>query len=74
VELVEVYPVHSEPAQAPFAGLAQVLGPSVWHQPARFRASEAAFGGDDQPLGIGMKRLGDQALGDLRAVDVSGVY
>src|SRR5215207_6531943 len=72
VELVEVYALHLESAQAALARLAQVLGATVGN-PSTTRACEASLRGDDQVIRVGVERFGDQALGDLRTVGVGGV-
>ena len=51
----------------------QVLGPAVRIPGAGARAQQAALGGDDQVLRVGMERFGDQFLVHVRAVAVGGV-
>src|SRR5215212_8385544 len=72
VQLVEVYALHLEPTQAALARLAQVLGAPVGN-PSTTRACQAALGGDDQIIRVGVECFGDQALGDLGTVGVGGV-
>ncbi len=73
VELVEIDALELEAAQAPLAGFPQVLRPAVGLPLARPGADQAALGGDHQPLRVRMEGLGDELLGDLRAVGVGGV-
>ena len=73
VQLVEVDPLEPQAAQRALAGRAQVLRAPARLPPARPGRREAALGGDREALGIGMERLGDQFLADLRAVGVGGV-
>src|SRR5829696_1399897 len=72
MQLVEVYGLHLEPTQAALARLAQVLGATVGH-PSTTRACQAALGGYDQIIRVGVERFGDQAFGDLGTVGVGGV-
>ena len=72
MQLVEVYALHLEPTQAALARFAQVLGATVG-DPSTTRACQAALGGYDQLIRVGVERIGDQALGDLRTVGVGGV-
>jgi hypothetical protein len=72
VQLVEVYALHLESAQAALARLAQVLGATVGN-PSTTRACIASLGGDYQLIRVGVERLGDQALGELGTVGVGGV-
>ncbi len=73
VQLVEVDRLDLEPAQAQLALLLQVLRepedvPMTWPG-----SGESGLGRDDQALGIGVQRLGDQLLTDRRAVGVGRV-
>ena len=72
MKLVEVDALHLEPFQAALACLSQVLWAAVW-DPSTTRACQAALGGYDQIIWVGVERFGDQALGDLGAVGVGGV-
>src|SRR5918993_4232499 len=72
VELVEIYALHLESTQAALARLAQVLGATVG-DPSTIRACQAALGGYDQLIRVGVERFSDQALGDLRTVGIGGV-
>ena len=54
VELVQGDLVEPEPPQAALACLTQVLGPAVGIPPPGARPHEAALGGDDQIVRIGM--------------------
>ena len=51
-----------------------MLGAAVRLPVAGAGPHEAAFGGDGQIFRVGRKRLADQALGDVGAVGVGGVY
>src|SRR5215470_7537388 len=50
-----------------------MLGPAVGVPAARAGADQAAFGGDDQVVGIRVQRLGDQPFTDVWAVGIGGV-
>src|ERR671914_122841 len=63
---------HTESSKAILASLAQVLGATVG-DPSTTRACQAALGGDDQVIRVGVERFRDQALGDLGTVGVCGV-
>jgi hypothetical protein len=68
VQLPEVDRVEAEPAQAVLAVGSQALRTPVGMAPA----SEAALGGDHQPFGIRVQRLGDEVLRaavGMRSVD-----
>ena len=73
MELVEVDAVKPQPAQAHLDALDQVAGAAHVLGFGRSLAGDTALGGDDQARRVGVKRLGDQALGNLRAVGVGGV-
>ena len=73
VQLVEVDALDVQALQAAFDRLAQVLGAAVLVPARRARSDQAAFGCDHQVLGVGVKRLGDQLLVDVRAVRVRGI-
>ena len=73
MQLVEVDAVEFEPAKAHLHALDQVAGAAHDLGFGRSLAGDSAFGGDNQAGGVGVKRLGDQALGNLRAVGVGGV-
>ena len=73
VELVERDLVELQPGQAPVAGLAQVLRTPVGLPLVRPRPRQPALGGDDEIVGIGVQRLGDQDLAHVRAVGVGRV-
>src|SRR5919202_2847546 len=74
MQLVEIYALDLEASQAPLTCLAQVFRPAVGLPPSRSRPCEAALRGDDQSLRVRVESLGDQALRDLGAVGVGGVY
>src|ERR671933_1599524 len=74
MQLVEIYALDLEASQAPLTCLAQVFRPAVGLPPAWSRPCEAALRGDDQSLRVRVEGLGDQALRDLWAVGVGGVY
>jgi hypothetical protein len=73
VQLVEVDPLEAQALQRSLTGLAQVLGPAVTRPLAGTGAGEAALGGDDETLGVGVERLGDQLLADLGTIGVGSV-
>ena len=73
VELIERDLVHLQAAEAALAGFAQVLGSAVGLPPARAGSGQTALGGDDQVVGVGMQRLGEQVLADVGSVGVGGV-
>jgi hypothetical protein len=55
MQLVEVYTLNLESAQAALARLAQVLGAPVGDT-STIRACEAILGGDDQVIRVGVER------------------
>ena len=55
MQLVEVYTLHLESAQAALARLAQVLGATVGN-PSTTRACIASLGGDYQLIRVGVER------------------
>src|SRR5207237_6858866 len=73
VQLIEINRLDFEPAQATFAGLAQVLGRTVRRGTA-LDAHLATLGGNHQIVRIGMQDIGDEPLaGVVTAIDVRGV-
>ncbi len=65
VELVEGDLLQAQPPQAALARRAQVLGAAVGGPPSGPGRYEAALGGDDEIVRIGVQRLGDQLLADV---------
>src|SRR3954454_9871960 len=73
VELVEIDTLEPEAAETSLELTPEMVGPPVGHPLVRPRAEEASLGGDDQSLGIGVQRLGDDLFGDVGTVGVRGV-
>ena len=73
MELVDVDAVEAETLEAAFDGLLDVRGAGVVLPDAGAVARPADLGGDDEIVGIGLERLGDQLFGDVGAVGVGGV-
>jgi len=73
VKLIKINPLQSEPPQAHLDALNQVARAAHVLALGRPLAGDAAFGGDHHPRRVGIKRLGDQPLGNLRAIGVGGV-
>ncbi len=71
--MVEIDAIETEATEAAFAGFAEMLGATVFGPAIGAGAIEAALGGDDEAVGIGMKGFGDELFGDVRAVGVGGV-
>ncbi len=57
----------------PSQGLPQVLRHGRPHPAARPRPGQPALAGDDQVIGVGVQRLGDQGLADIGPVGVGRV-
>ncbi len=73
VQLVEVDPIDAQVAQRALAGIAQVLRARVARPLPRARALQPALRRDQQPLRVGVQRLGDELLADVRPVAVGRV-
>ncbi len=73
VELEEVDLFDAETAKTPFALLTQVLGPTALFPPPGPRPHESRLGGDGQVLWVGIQRLANELLGDVRPIGVGGV-
>ena len=73
VQLVEVDAVHAQAGAASPRTRPQVLGPAVARPLPRAGPLEPALRRDDEIVGVGVQRLGDELLGDVRAVAVGGV-
>jgi hypothetical protein len=73
MELPEIDPFLAQPLEAAVQLLAQVFGAAVHRPLVRSRALVPCLRRDDEPLGIGVQRLGDQLLGDVRPVGVGGI-
>jgi hypothetical protein len=73
VELKEVDSLQFEPAETSFAGGAQMFGPTVFHPFVRTGSLETGLCGNDEIVRIRMKRFGNKALRDFRAVRVRRV-
>ncbi len=73
VELVQRDLLDTQPSQASFAGLAQVLGTAVGPPLPGAVPAHPSLGGDDQVVGVGSERLGDELLAHVRSVGVGGV-
>ena len=73
VQLDQVDPVDPEVAQRSSTCCLRYAGrPTAVHSPGPV-PGEAGLGGDDQVVGVGVQRLGDDLLADDRAVGVGGV-
>ncbi len=73
MELVKVDAIEPEVAQGELELLLQVVGATAGLGFGGALAGEAALGGYDETGGVGVKGLGNQLFGDLRAVGVGGV-
>src|SRR5208283_16630 len=73
VELINIDALETQALQAAFTGLLNVPRRGIMLPDARTVARPANLGRDDEARGIGMKRLGDQLLGDVGTVGVGGV-
>lgn len=73
VELVKVDPLQPESPQTVVQPSPEELRPAVGHPPIRTGPLQPSLGGDDQALGIGVQRLGDDLFGNGRTVGISGV-
>ncbi len=73
MELVHGDALEAQPPQAALTGLAEVFGTAVGRPPIRSRALEPTLRGDDEIVGVGVQRLGDEDLAHLRAIRVGGV-
>ena len=73
MQLVEVDAVEFEPAQAHFDTLDEVAGAPHVLGLCRSLAGNTALGGDDHARRIRVQRLGNKALGNLRAISVGSV-
>ena len=72
MQLIQIDPLELQAAQARVACVPEIFGTAVADallQPV----AETALRGDDEPLRIGMERLGDDLLAYACAVDVGGV-
>src|SRR5260370_351417 len=65
--------LHLQPLEAAMNGLGQVLRAGIVNPLPRSDAFPATLGGDDQTSGIRGKSLGDELLGDVRAIRISGI-
>lgn len=72
VQLEQVDGVHAQPAQAQLAFLPQITGVAQRDPDVRPGAQQARLGRDHQAV-VGMQRLVDDLLGEVRAVGVRGV-
>ncbi len=73
MQLVEVDALDAQVTQRPLAGLAKVVGAPVTRPLARTAACQPALRGDHQPVGIGIQRVVDELLAEVRAVAVGRV-
>ncbi len=73
VELVERNLLELQPAQAPFAGLTEMLGSPVGIPRSRAGPDETTLRCDHEILGIGVQSLCDQFFADVGAIRVSGI-
>ena len=73
VELVEGDAVEFEAAEGELDLLGEVVGTAEGLGFRGALAGKAAFGGDDEAGGVGVKGFGDQIFGDAGAVGVGGV-
>src|SRR5688500_14954071 len=73
MQLPQVDALDAQALEAAFEVLANLFRPAVGVPASRARTGEAALGGDDQALRIGMQRLGDQRLVGLRPVALGGI-
>ena len=72
-EVDDVEHVQAEVAQVVVHRLAQLVGREGGVPRFVLAASGADLGDDDELVRIGMQRLSDQLVGDVRAVEVAGV-
>jgi hypothetical protein len=68
VQLPQVDAVELEALKAPVELAAEVIRPTVRRPSVRPRPLEAALRGDDELLGVGVQRFGDELFRDVRAV------
>ena len=73
MELKEVDSFQFEPAETSFASGAKMFGPSVFHPFAGTRSLETGLCGNHDIFRIRVKRFGNKALRDFRAVRVRRV-
>jgi hypothetical protein len=73
VQVVQVECFDAEAPQAQFGALGEVFGESAGPSDVRSGAGQAAFGGDQQVVGVGVQCFADQRFDGLRAVGVGGV-
>src|SRR5688572_2946763 len=73
VQLVEVDALELEPLQTAVEIAFELLRAPVGVPAAGSRPRHAALRGDDEPLGVGMQRLGDQRFVGVRSVALRGV-
>src|SRR5207248_8646688 len=73
MELIEVDPLELQPLQASVELLAQPLRPPVLDPLVRPGAVEASLRGDDEAGRVGVQRLADELLADVRPIRLGGV-
>jgi hypothetical protein len=73
MQLVQIDALDAQALEAAVERAAQVLGAPIAVPAAGARAHQASLGANDDARGVGEERLGDDALGNLRAVAVGGV-
>ena len=73
MELVEIDALELQTAQAAFALLAQVFGAAIGVPHVGTRTHQAALGGDDEIVRVGVEGFGDEVLADLGPVGVGRV-
>jgi hypothetical protein len=72
-EVDEVKRLHAKPSQRGFDLLAERRRGSVRQPRAIVATADADLRGEDEAVGIGVKRFGDQLVGDAWAVEASGI-
>src|ERR1039458_8766934 len=73
MELIDIDAVEAQPLEAAFDGFNNVSGAGVVLPDSGAVAGPANLGGDDQVLGIGKERFGDQLFRDIRAIGVGRI-
>ena len=73
MELVQRNLFQLQALEAALARPFQVLWPAVCRPPVGSGPLEAALGGDDEVVGVGIEGFGDQLLADIGTVGVGGI-
>jgi len=68
MQLIEWNAIELQPLQASFARFAKMCWAAILNPFARAWPLKAPLGRDDQSRRVGMQRLGDQSLGNFRAI------